>query len=191
MLRYLICLVLLSCSGTVCPTKYRRAVITDEVEAVLRRVCIDISNRYEIMFLEIGVDSDHVHFLVQSVPTYTPKKIVQTIKSITAREVFARVPSVKRELWGGAFWSSGYYIDTVGRHGSEEAIRNYVADQGRQQEYRQLYSAPFEPPAYQLSYFSGRALCRNLSDTPQLAAGEISLVVQYDVVIKYDKAILV
>ena len=52
----------------VCPTKYRRAVITDEVEAVLRRVCIDISNRYEIMFLEIGVDSDHVHFLVQSVP---------------------------------------------------------------------------------------------------------------------------
>jgi REP element-mobilizing transposase RayT len=45
------------------------------------------------------------------VPTYSPKKIVQTIKNITAREVFARVPSVKRQLWGGAFWSSGYYID--------------------------------------------------------------------------------
>jgi putative transposase len=89
----------------VCPTKYRRALITDEVEAVLRRVCIDIGNRYEITFLEIGTDQDHVHFLVQSVPTYSPKKIVQTIKSITAREVFGRVPSVKRELWGGAFWS--------------------------------------------------------------------------------------
>ncbi len=137
----------------VCPTKYRRAVITDEVEAVLGRVCIDISNRYEITFLEIGADSDHVHFLVQSVPTYTPKKIVQTIKSITAREVFHRVPSVKRELWGGAFWSSGYYIDTVGRHASENVIRSYVSDQGRQQEYRQLYSAPFEPSAYQLELF--------------------------------------
>jgi len=113
----------------VCPTKYRRAVITEEVEAVLRRVCLDISNRYEITFLEIGADGDHVHFLVQSVPTYSPKKIVQTIKSITARAVFARVPSVKRQLWGGAFWSSGYYIDTVGRHGSEEAIRLYVAGQ--------------------------------------------------------------
>ena len=71
----------------VCPTKYRRAVITEEVEAVLRRVCFDISNRYEITFLEIGADSDHVHFLVQSVPTYTPKKIVRTIKSITILNV--------------------------------------------------------------------------------------------------------
>jgi len=137
----------------VCPTKYRRAVITEEVEAVLRRVCFDISNRYEITFLEIGADSDHVHFLVQSVPTYTPKKIVQTIKSITAREVFLRVPSVKQQLWGGAFWSSGYYIDTVGRHGSEDVIRRYVAGQGRQQEYRQLHAQHPEPPEQQLELF--------------------------------------
>jgi len=124
----------------VCPTKYRRAVITDEVDEVLRRVCFDISNRYEIIFLEIGADKDHVHFLVQSVPTYSPSKIVQTIKSITAREVFLRVPSVKAQLWGGAFWSSGYYVNTVGRHGSEETIREYIAGQGRQGEYRQLHS---------------------------------------------------
>ena len=137
----------------VCPTKYRRAVITEEVEAVLRRVCLDISNRYEITFLEIGADGDHVHFLVQSVPTYSPKKIVQTIKSITAREAFLRVPSVKRQLWGGAFWSSGYYIDTVGRHGSEEAIRAYVAGQGRQGEYRQFHAQPPEPPGPQLELF--------------------------------------
>ena len=117
----------------------------------------------------IGVDLDHVHFLVQSVPTYTPKKIVQTIKSITGREVLARVPSVKRQLWGGAFcqlwggafWSSGYSIDTsidtVGRHGSEEAIRHgseeairrYVAGQGRQGEYRHLHAQPLEPPDQQ------------------------------------------
>ena len=137
----------------VCPTKYRRAVITEEVDAVLRRTCIDIGNRFEITFLEIGTDLDHVHFLVQSVPTYSPKKIVQTIKSITAREVFARVPSVKQQLWGGAFWSSGYYIDTVGRHGSEDVIRSYVADQGRQWEYRRLHSQPLEPPDQQLELF--------------------------------------
>lgn len=45
------------------PTKYRRAVITDEVESVLRKICFDISNRYEITFLEIGTDKDHVHCL--------------------------------------------------------------------------------------------------------------------------------
>jgi len=128
----------------VCPTKYRRAVITDEVDAALKQVCFDISNRYEVMFLEIGADRDHVHFLVQSVPSYSPTKIVTLIKSITAREVFRRVPSVRVQLWGGAFWSSGYYINTVGRHGSEETIRQYVSEQGRQSKYRPWHSQQLE-----------------------------------------------
>ena len=128
----------------VCPTKYRRAVITDEVDEVLRGVCFDISNRCEITFLEIGADHDHVHFLVQSVPSYSPTRLVTIIKSLTAREVFRRVPSVKAQLWGGAFWSSGYYANTyantVGRHGSEATIRDYIAGQGRQSEYRQMHT---------------------------------------------------
>ena len=123
----------------VCPCKYRRTVVTDEVDAVLRSVCVDIANRFEITFLEIGTDGDHVHFLVQSVPTYSPTKIVQTIKSITARKIFERVPSVKKQLWGGAFWSSGYFIDSVSRHGSEATITDYVASQGRTKEYKQLH----------------------------------------------------
>jgi putative transposase len=85
----------------VCPAKYRRVVLTPEVDAVLRDVCMEIEKRYEIEFLEIGTDKDHVHFLVQSVPTYSPTKIVRTIKSITAREIFKRVPTVKKQLWGG------------------------------------------------------------------------------------------
>jgi putative transposase len=128
----------------VCPTKYRRAVITEAVDAALQGVCFDIGNRYEITFLEIGADQDHVHFLVQSVPDYSPTRIVTTIKSITAREIFRRVPTVRQQLWGGAFWSSGYYINTIGRHGSEETIRDYVASQGRQQEYRLLHSQQLE-----------------------------------------------
>lgn len=124
---------------TVCPAKYRRAVFTAEVDAVLKDVCLEIAKRYELVFLEIGTDHDHVHFLLQSVPTYSPTKIVTTIKSITAREIFQRVPSVKRQLWGGAFWSSGYFINTVGRHGSEAAIQRYVQQQGRKQEYQRLH----------------------------------------------------
>jgi putative transposase len=56
-----------------------------------------------IEFLEIGTDKNHVHFLVQSVPSYSPTKIIQTIKSITAREIFARHPEVKKKLWSGQF----------------------------------------------------------------------------------------
>jgi len=114
----------------VCPTKYRRAVFTPEVDEKLKEICEEISLRYEIEFLEIGADSDHVHFLVQSVPTYSPTKIVRTIKSITAKGIFRQMPEVKKHLWGGEFWSDGYFISSVGTHATEEIIKQYVKNQG-------------------------------------------------------------
>lgn len=119
----------------VCPAKYRRVVFDPQIDIVLKEVCLEIAARYEITFLEIGTDRDHVHFLMQSVPTYSPTQIVQMVKSITAREIFRRAPSVKKQLWGGAFWSSGFFVNTVGRHGSEEAIRRYVQEQGTDKDY--------------------------------------------------------
>lgn len=93
----------------VCPAKYRKAIFTEEVDAKLKEICEEIALRYEIEFLEIGTDSDHVHFLVQSVPMYSPKKIVQIIKSITAQKIFEQMPEVKKQLWGGQFWSDGLF----------------------------------------------------------------------------------
>ncbi len=87
----------------VCPAKYRRVIFDIAVDKALKEVCLEISKRYEIIFLEIGTDKDHVHFLIQSVPTYSPSKIIQIIKSITAREIFKRVPEVRKQLWGVNF----------------------------------------------------------------------------------------
>jgi REP element-mobilizing transposase RayT len=123
----------------VCPAKYRRVVFSDTVDETLKAVCLEISKRYEIEFIEIGTDKDHVHFLIQSVPTNSPTKIIQTVKSITAREVFTKHPEVKRQLWGGEFWSKGIYVNTVGRHGDENTIQEYVKNQGRENEYNQLH----------------------------------------------------
>lgn len=114
-------------------------MIDKKVDQVLKEVCLDIADRYQIEFLEIGTDKAHVHFLVQSVPTYSPTKIITTIKSLTAREVFARVPLVKKQLWGGEFWTDGYYVGTVGQHATEEVIKEYVKQQGQEDEYEQLH----------------------------------------------------
>ena len=124
----------------VCPAKYRRAVIDETIDQVLKEVCFDIAARYQVEFLEIGTDKDHVHFLVQSVPTYSPTKIITMIKSLTAREVFARIRSVKKQLWGGEFWTDGYYVSTVGRHTTEDVIRQYVKNQGHEKDYTQLHA---------------------------------------------------
>ncbi len=121
----------------VCPAKYRKVIIDERVEKVIKETCIEISKRYEIEFIEVGTDKDHVHFLIQSAPKYSATRIIQIVKSITAREVFKQVPEVKKKLWGGGFWTDGYYVSTVGQKGSEETIRKYVQEQGK--EYEQIH----------------------------------------------------
>lgn len=134
----------------VCPAKYRRVVIDEGVDRVIKETCEEISKRYGIDFLEIGTDKDHVHFLVQPVPTYSPKKIIQIIKSITAREVLEKCPQVKKMLRGGEFWTDGYYVATVGEHGNEETIAKYVRNQGKEGEYKKLYKKPREIRQYNI-----------------------------------------
>ncbi len=123
----------------VCPAKYRRVVIDEEVDEIIKRTCEEIEKRYEIRFIEVGTDRDHVHFLIQSVPTYSPKKIIQIVKSIIAREVLLKCPQVKEKLWGGEFWTDGYYVATVSEHGNEQIISKYVREQGQEKGYKRIY----------------------------------------------------
>lgn len=124
----------------VCPIKYRRSVLSDEVEKSLVEVCKNIESRFEIKFIEIGADENHVHFLIQSVPMMSVKEIAQTVKSITAKELFRLHPEVKNQLWGGQFWTSGYYVNTVGQYANEETIQRYINEQGNEKtEYKKFH----------------------------------------------------
>ena len=123
----------------VCPAKYRRVVFSPEVDETLKNICLEISKRYPIHFLEIGTDRDHVHFLVQSVPRYSPTRLVTIIKSITAREVFSQHPEVKKMLWGGEFWTDGYFVHTVSKFGDEATVADYVKEQGAGKDYKVLH----------------------------------------------------
>ena len=82
-------------------------------------------------FETIGFDEDHVHFMLQSVIKYSPSQLFRLIKSITAIRLFEEHPDLKKELWGGEFWSDGGYVATVGEGVNAEIIRNYIKNQGR------------------------------------------------------------
>ena len=120
----------------VLPVRYRRKVFTPEVKQTLVEICRGIQERYDIYFIEIGTDIDHVHFLIQSIPSEPLSEIVKTIKSITAIKIFEKHKEVKKQLWGGKFWTSGYYANTVGSYANETIIKNYVKNQGKH--YQQL-----------------------------------------------------
>jgi len=123
----------------VCPAKYRKTVFDKAVDMTLKEICLEIEKRYQIHFLEIGTDNNHVHFLIQSVPMYSSTKIITIVKSITAKEVFKGHPEVREKLWGGEFWTDGYYVNTVSRFGDETTISKYVKEQGVEKEYNVLH----------------------------------------------------
>ena len=97
-----------------------------------------MGTRYDYNFLEIGIDENHVHFLIQTFPNINISEMVKVIKSITAREMFNLHPEIKIFLWGGEFWTDGYYLNTVGQYGNLKMIENYVKRQGIKN-YKQLH----------------------------------------------------
>lgn len=121
------------------PVKYRRALLDEEVVRIIVETAEGIAQRYDIEFESIGCDRDHIHILCSAHPEVSPGQVVRVFKSITAREVFRRKPGVKKELWGGEFWTDGYYVATVGRRGNWAVIERYVKNQGKpREELRQL-----------------------------------------------------
>ena len=122
------------------PLKYRKSVINNEIGEGLKYICLEISERYEVHFIEIGYESNHVNFLVQSIPNYSVSKMIRMLKSISAKQLFQRFPEIKTKSWGGKFWTSGFYVNTVGQYSNEEVIREYVKNQGMEKEYRKVHS---------------------------------------------------
>jgi putative transposase len=121
------------------PAKYRRVVFSLDVDETLKETCFEIAKRYQVHFLEIGTDNNQVHLLVQSIPTYSPTKFATLIKSIPAREIFKHHPEVKKQLWGGEFWTDGYFINTISKFGDENTISKYVREQGLESEYKVIH----------------------------------------------------
>ena len=115
----------------VCPAKFKKRVFTPIVETDLKNICLELGVKYEITFLELGADSDHVNFLTQSIPSLSPSLITQTIKSTTAKEIFKLHPDLRSFMKGNSFWTSGFYINTVSSFGNEQTIQKYVKKQSQ------------------------------------------------------------
>jgi putative transposase len=121
------------------PVKYRKALLDEEVIRIIRETAIGIEERYEVEFEALGMDRDHIHVLCGGHPKISPGQIVRIFKSITAREIFRRKPTLKRELWGGEFWTDGYYVATVGERADWETVEKYIKKHGKpKEELKQL-----------------------------------------------------
>ena len=120
--------------------KYRKDLfVNEEYSNELKEICTGLESRYSMKFETLGFDEDHIHFMLQSVPKYSPSQIFRLVKSITAIRLFEKFPALKGELWGGEFWSDGGYVATVGEGVNADIIREYIKKQGRKREQLKLF----------------------------------------------------
>ena len=128
--------------------KYRKKLLLEKERVeFIKHICFEIGKRYWFEFDAIGTDGDHVHVFVGAAPKYSPSKVMQIIKSISAKQMFKAFPEIKKELWGGEFWSDGGYIGTVGDGVTAEIILNYIEEQGTPEEkegYKQMNLLEFD-----------------------------------------------
>ena len=109
--------------------KYRHKVFSEPYRETLKAIIEKIGYDYGIEVVELEIPEDHIHMVVRGEPKTAPSKVMQIIKSISAREFFRRYPEIKHHyFWGGKLWTQSYYVETIG-NSDEETIRKYVQNQ--------------------------------------------------------------
>ena len=120
------------------PVKYRKALLSEAIVQKIKEIAEELEERYGLELEQIGCDQDHIHLLVSLHPKYAPGQFVRLFKSITAKQLFKSFPELKRDLWGGEFWTDGYYVGTVSEKGNWKVVERYVKNQGKKPEEVQL-----------------------------------------------------
>ena len=111
--------------------KYRRKALDNQnVVDFLKMKIRQISDTFEVDIVNIECDKDHFHLLFTAKPTLDIPKYINTIKTITSREIRKNYPGIKTMLWKDAFWSRSYFIATTGQV-TLDVLKQYVDDQGK------------------------------------------------------------
>ena len=118
--------------------KYRKSLLNKGVEKLILDVLAGFKERYAIEISHVGFDKNHVHILCRFLPKYSGGQVIRLVKSITAKQIFKEFPEVKKQLWGGEFWTDGYYFSTVSGRGDKKIIEKYIENQGRTKDVNQL-----------------------------------------------------
>ena len=118
--------------------KYRKPLFNEKTENIILEITKGFKERYDLEISHVGFDKNHVHLLCQFLPKYSGGQVVRLIKMITAKQIFKQVPEIKKQLWGGEFWTDGYYFATVSGRGSKSTIEKYIKNQGREEDIKQL-----------------------------------------------------
>ena len=111
-----------------CP-KYRKNLFKDEMlKNYTWELFTRIAQEYGMYIEKMQIAEDHVHMLLEIPPKMSVSEAVRTIKSISAREIFEKFPSIKKRLWAGELWADGYFVRSVGSEVTNEMVKKYIEE---------------------------------------------------------------
>jgi putative transposase len=106
--------------------RYRRRVLVGEVAPRLAELIRELCAARDWEVEALSVQPDHVHLFVGCPPADAPAKVMNVVKSITARELYAAFPQLRKSHWGGKLWADGYYVGSAGDHVTSDLIQRYI-----------------------------------------------------------------
>ena len=118
--------------------KYRKHILDKEVSDYIKAIFNMIAEGYEFRIDTMEVMEDHVHVFLEVPPRYSPARVVQVMKSISAREAFRKFPNLRKQLWAGELWNDGYFVRSVGDQVTADIIRKYIEYQTHEDDSIQL-----------------------------------------------------
>lgn len=112
-------------------TKYRKKCFTGEILDSLRRLCKEQCDKWEVELLEFGGEADHVHLMLGLNPTVQPSKFINSLKTVTSRQIRKQYSEhLKEYYWKPVLWSRAYCLLTAGG-APLETLQEYIQNQDR------------------------------------------------------------
>ena len=110
--------------------KYRKNLMIQYGEFVKENM-LSISQKYDFTILEIEVDKNHIHLLVESEPKISPLMIVRVLKQQTTIRLWNKFSDkLNKYFWKErTFFTDDYFVSTIGEV-STETLRKYIQNQG-------------------------------------------------------------
>ena len=107
--------------------KYRRKIIYNKLRRDIVQIIKDLCKWKGIETIEGKAMPDHIHILVKIPPKMSISNFMGYLKGKSVMMIFARHGNLKYKFGNNNFWSTGYYVSTVGLN--EATIAKYIRKQ--------------------------------------------------------------
>ena len=109
-------------------TKYRKAVLKEEVAYRVRDIIRTICTSEDVDIIKGHVSKDHVHLFVSIPPQVTISRLVQKLKGKSSHKILNEFQHLRKQYWGRHFWSRGYFCCSSGNV-TDDIIKQYIEQQ--------------------------------------------------------------